>query len=103
MAIRPGKGARAKTLRVVYFAGALTLTHNATTLILPGATNIAIAAGDSAIFLSDASGNWRAPEPAVMQGAQLKAHEKQDHLSHIHEHLVERTVHEGGVNCYNRM
>jgi hypothetical protein len=24
---------------------------------------------------------------AVMQGAQLKAHEQQDHLSHIHEHL----------------
>lgn len=46
-------------LRFVTFAGALTLTHNATTLILPGGANITTAAGDAACFSSDASGNWR--------------------------------------------
>ncbi|NDD75634.1 MAG: hypothetical protein EBZ40_11765, partial [Gammaproteobacteria bacterium] len=46
-------------LRFVTFAGALTLTHNATTLILPGSANIATAAGDAAVLSSDASGNWR--------------------------------------------
>ena len=46
-------------LRFVTFAGALTLTHNATTLILPGSANITTAAGDAAAFSSDASGNWR--------------------------------------------
>ncbi len=36
-----------------------TLTHDATTLVLPGAANIVTAAGDNAIALSDATGNWR--------------------------------------------
>ncbi|HTK34543.1 MAG TPA: hypothetical protein VL358_04545 [Caulobacteraceae bacterium] len=45
--------------RIVEFAGALTLTHNATSLILPGAANIQTAAGDIARFISEGSGNWR--------------------------------------------
>ncbi len=47
--------------RYIRFDGALTLTHNATTLILPGAANITTAAGDSAIVVpigSPANG-WR--------------------------------------------
>lgn len=51
--------APAGTLRAVRFAGALTLTHNATSLILPGAANITTAANDTAIFVSEGSGNWR--------------------------------------------
>lgn len=45
--------------RTVTFAGALTLTHNATSLILPGGTNITTAAGDVAEFESLGAGNWR--------------------------------------------
>ena len=45
--------------RVVQFSGALTLTHNATSLILPGGANINTAAGDVAYFVSLGSGNWR--------------------------------------------
>lgn len=45
--------------RVLIFAGALTLTHNGTSLILPGAANITTAAGDVATFRSLGSGNWR--------------------------------------------
>jgi hypothetical protein len=45
--------------KVVRFSGALTLTHNATSLILPGAANITTVAGDVACFLSEGSGNWR--------------------------------------------
>ena len=41
------------------FAGALTLTHNATTLILPGGANITTAAGDIAEFVSEGSDNVR--------------------------------------------
>lgn len=55
VALRAG----ASLLRFVRFAGALTLTYNATSLILPGAANITTAAGDNAIFASDANGNWR--------------------------------------------
>lgn len=46
-------------LRFVRFSGALTLTYNATTLILPTSANITTAAGDCAIFKSEGSGNWR--------------------------------------------
>lgn len=45
--------------RFVRFDGINTLTNNATSLILPGGANITTAAGDTAIFLQDASGNWR--------------------------------------------
>lgn len=45
--------------RIVRFTGALTLTHNATSLILPGAANITTVAGDVATFISLGAGNWR--------------------------------------------
>lgn len=45
--------------RILVFAGVLTLTHNATSLILPGSANITTTAGDVAEFVSLGSGNWR--------------------------------------------
>lgn len=45
--------------REVVFAGALTLTHNATSLMLPTGANITTAAGDTAEFEHEGSGNWR--------------------------------------------
>lgn len=50
---------RTGTIRFLRFSGALTLTHNATSLILPGAANITTVAGDTAVFVSEGSGNWR--------------------------------------------
>jgi hypothetical protein len=44
--------------RLVRFAAALTLTHNATSLILPASANITTAADDTAEFVSLGSGNW---------------------------------------------
>lgn len=44
--------------RNVRFAASLTLTHNATSLILPGGKNIITAANDILSFLSLGSGNW---------------------------------------------
>lgn len=41
------------------FSGALTLTHNATSLILPGAANITTADGTVVLVKSLGSGNWR--------------------------------------------
>jgi len=49
----------ASPIYFVKFSGALILTHNATSLILPGAANITTAAGDCAIFEALGSGNWR--------------------------------------------
>ena len=55
---------------VVYcrFAAALTLTHNATTLILPSGANITTAAGDIATMVSEGSGNWRCLNYAKKSG-----------------------------------
>lgn len=45
--------------RVLKFDGILTLTHNATSLILPGSASITTAANDVAGFRSLGSGYWR--------------------------------------------
>lgn len=50
---------QAGTERTARFTGILTLTHNATSLILPSGANITTAAGDVARFVSLGSGNWR--------------------------------------------
>jgi hypothetical protein len=47
------------TIVALQFDAALTLTHHATDLILPGARNITTAVGDSAIFVEYASGDWK--------------------------------------------
>lgn len=55
-------GSSASATRPIFFVrfgGALTLTHNATSLILPTSANIITAAGDTAIFEYLGSGNWR--------------------------------------------
>jgi len=52
-------GSVANAFKLILFNGALTLTHNATSLILPGGANITTADGDTAIATSDGSGNWR--------------------------------------------
>ena len=44
--------------RFIRFTGALTLTHNATLLHLPGQANITTAAEDRAIFVSRGSNGW---------------------------------------------
>lgn len=55
-------GSSASTANPLYFlrfTGAATLTHNATSLILPGAASITTAAGDTAVAKYEGSGNWR--------------------------------------------
>lgn len=60
-----GEGA----LRWVTFAGALTLTHNAASLQLPGSSNIGTAAGDVGIFKSLGAGNWKCVAYQRVSGA----------------------------------
>lgn len=66
---------QAGTRRIVRFTGALTLTHNGTSLILPTAANITTVANDTATFVSLGSGNWicvqyqRADGSALLGGA----------------------------------
>jgi len=49
----------AGAVRIVNFQGALILTYNATSLILPGGASIATAANDVGVFQSLGSGNWK--------------------------------------------
>lgn len=49
----------AGTVVKLHFDDALTITHHATDLILPGGANITTAAGDEAEFVEYASGDWR--------------------------------------------
>jgi hypothetical protein len=51
--------ANAGCWRILQFDGALTLTHNATSLILLGGANVTTAAGYVGGFISEGSGNWR--------------------------------------------
>jgi hypothetical protein len=46
-------------VRLLRFAGILTLNYNATSLILPSSDDIITAAGDHAIAVSLGGGNWR--------------------------------------------
>jgi len=54
-----GSTCNAGHVKFVTFLGTLTLTYNATSLILPGAASITTAAGDQAIVVSLGSGNWQ--------------------------------------------
>jgi hypothetical protein len=62
---------QAGTCRTLEFQGALTLTNNATSLILPGGANITTAPGDVATFRSEGSGNWRCVAYARATGQSL--------------------------------
>ncbi len=44
--------------RTVFFSGSLTITYNATSMLLPMGTDITTTAGDVGVFVSTGSGNW---------------------------------------------
>jgi hypothetical protein len=54
-----GTAGQAGDCRTIVFDGALTLTHNATSLILPTGANITTAAGDTAIVRAETTANAR--------------------------------------------
>ena len=49
----------AGTVITLQFDGILTITHNASSLILAGGIDYITAAGDALVFISEGSGNWR--------------------------------------------
>lgn len=61
---------KAGTIKYVKFSGVLTLTYNASSLILPGSADIKTVADDTAIFVSEGAGSWRclAYERAANEG-----------------------------------
>lgn len=59
--------------RILVFDGILTFTHNSTSLILPTGANITTAAGDTAVMVSEGSGNWRCTSYQRKDGTALSA------------------------------
>lgn len=59
--------------KVIKFEGVLTLTHNGTSLILPGGASITTAVGDVAWMISEGSGNWRCLFYSKASGAAPKS------------------------------
>lgn len=53
-----GSSAGVGVAKFLKFAGAVTVTHNATSLIIPGGANFTSAAGDQAVAVHLGSGNW---------------------------------------------
>lgn len=54
-----GTATQAGALAIIVFDGILTLTHNATSLILPTGANITTAAGDTALVMAETTANAR--------------------------------------------
>lgn len=69
-----GFGSSANTNDPIYFVrftGSLTLTHNGTSLIIPGGENITTSAGDMAVVQYLGSGNWRLRDYQYAQGTNI--------------------------------
>jgi hypothetical protein len=61
--------AQAGARRIVYFVSAgLVLTHNISTLVLPGQANITVASGDVAVFVSIGTNAWRCVSYTKLDG-----------------------------------
>ncbi len=69
-----GLGSSAVTANPIYvtrFTGALILTHNASSLIMPGAANYTTVAGDTFYWKYEGSGNWRCVGYCLASGQAL--------------------------------
>jgi len=61
------------TVVCLHFDAALTLTHHATDLVLPGGANITTAANDEAEFVEYATGDWRCTRYQKANGAAVSS------------------------------
>jgi hypothetical protein len=66
-----GSAAPTGTLRILKFAGALTLTHGASAIVLPGAINFVTRANDIVAFVHEGSGLWRCIDLVRADGSTL--------------------------------
>jgi hypothetical protein len=66
-----GSTCKAGHVKLITFAGALTLTYDPTSLIIPGAASVATAAGDQAIVVALGGGNWQVVSYAPASGQSL--------------------------------
>lgn len=62
-----------RTVRFQVSGGTLTLTHNATSLILPGGADITVADDDVAEFVSLGSGNWYCKTYTRANGSSIRS------------------------------
>lgn len=84
---------RAGILKILTFEGVLTVTHNATSLILRFGQNHLTTAGDILAFVSEGSGNWREVWRNVAGGTELPGTIKID---------AGTSVPDGWLHCYGQ-
>jgi hypothetical protein len=82
------------TIVHLHFDGALTLTHDAADLVLPGAADITTAAGDEATFIEYATGDWRCInyQKAIGPPTSLFTEESDHHRVGYHQFYTGNTV-----------
>lgn len=87
----------------VKFAGALTLTHNATTLILPNGANIITAAGDTAEFVSEGSDAVRCVsyQRAALPAFRVKLSAPQTVTANVETKVQSNTEDYDTASCYD--
>jgi len=83
---------KAGTVIKLHFDGALTLTHHATDLILPGGANITTASGDEAEFIEYASGDFRCTSYIVAGFSPTALADKLNHTNGTTTGLYETVV-----------
>lgn len=66
-----GTATQAGITRTLVFDDALTLTHNASAIVLPTGANITTAAGDTAVFVADTTSIWECVEYMRASGQPL--------------------------------
>jgi microcystin-dependent protein len=66
-----GSTCAAGVVKLITFNNTLTLTYNASSLIIPGAANVTTAAGDQAAVVALGSGNWQVANYTPATGAAL--------------------------------
>lgn len=90
---------QAGAVRVLRFGDSLTLTHNATSLILPGGTNITTSAGDVFEFTSEGSGNWRCTGYALANGRAIDSQSRESTTSKTSAYTVTTADDQATILC----
>jgi microcystin-dependent protein len=66
-----GSTCAAGVVKLITFNNVLTLTYNATSLIIPGAANVSTTAGDQAAVIALGGGNWQVAQYTTAAGTPL--------------------------------
>lgn len=98
-----GTAAQAGISRTLIFDGVLTLTHNASAIILPSGINIVTEVGDRAVFVADTTSIWNCIEYTRASGQSLASPSTRYTISQSSHGLsVGDVIKSTGANTYGK-